>query len=199
MQKDALNIIVTGVGGQGQITLARVIAEAALIRGINAIVAETHGLSQRGGTVIVHVRLGNADAPLIPPGAAHTLLSMELIEAARYSYYLTEKSIAIVNDYLVPPPLPGIKIPSTEELISVIKERASSLILVPATHKALEIGDARVANMILLGAAIEAGAFKDYIDMSAAEKAIQNVLGKASRQNIAALHSGAELARKNLS
>ena len=196
MQKDALNIVVTGVGGQGQITLARVIAEAALIRGINAIVAETHGLSQRGGTVIVHVRLGNADAPLIPPGAAHVLLSMELIEAARYSHYLARDSIAVVNDYLVPPPLPGIKVPSTDELVSTIKERAGSLVIIPATQKALETGDVRVANMMLLGAAIEAGAFRDYIDMGSAEKAIQSVLGKAARQNIAALHNGAELARK---
>ncbi len=195
MARDVLNIVVTGVGGQGQITLARVIAEAALLNGVNAIVAETHGLSQRGGTVIVHVRLGNADAPLIPPGAADALLSMELIEAARYSYYLAEGSIAVVNDYLVPPPLPGVKIPEPSELVSMVKTRASKLVMVPATQEALERGDVRVANMILLGAAIEAGALGDYVDLEVAEKAIENVLGKAAKPNIAALHRGAELAR----
>jgi indolepyruvate ferredoxin oxidoreductase beta subunit len=195
MSSNTLNLVITGVGGQGQITLARVIAEAALIRGINAIVAETHGLSQRGGTVIVHVRLGEVEAPLIPPGTADAILAMELIEAARYAYYLRKGSIAVINDYLVPPPLPKIEVPSRDELLDTIRSYSDRIVLVPATHEALRVGDSRVANMILFGAAIKSNVFKDFIDFSSAEEAIKRVLGRAAKPNIEALHRGADLAK----
>jgi len=189
-----LNIVVTGVGGQGLITLSSIIARAALRRGVNALVAETHGLSQRGGTVIVHVRLGEVDAPLVPPGNADVLLAMELIEAARYLGYLRPGGTAVLNDYLVPPPLPGVEVPSPSRILGCIRSRAGKVVSVPATRRALELGDVRVANMVLLGAALAAGAFDEFVDAAAVEEAIRESWPKAAELNIVALRAGQELA-----
>ena len=189
-----LNVVVTGVGGQGLITLSTILAQAALLRGHNAIVAETHGLSQRGGTVIVHVRLGPAEAPLIPPGTGDVLLSMELIEAVRYANYLRSGGTAVVNDYITPPPLPKIEVPSRGELVEALKSRAGRLLLVPATRQALELGDARTANMILLGAALSRGFLEPYVDLDAVSEAVKARWPRAAERNLQALRLGAKLA-----
>jgi len=193
----ALNLVVTGVGGQGLITLSSIVARAALRRGVGALVAETHGLSQRGGTVIVHVRLGDVDAPLVPQGGADAILAMELIEAVRYLDYLRPGGTVILNDYLVPPPLPGIETPSASSLLDAVRRRAGRVVMVPATRKALELGDARVANMVLLGAALEAGIFNGFIDAAAVEDVIRESWPKAAEVNLAALRAGHALARSS--
>ena len=190
-----LNLVVTGVGGQGLITLSSILARAALRCGIDALVAETHGLSQRGGTVIVHVRLGDVDAPLVPPGRADAILAMELIEAVRYLDYLRPGGTVVLNNYLLPPPLPGVEVPPASKLLSAIRERAGRVVSVPATKKALELGDARVANMVLLGAALEAGVFNGFIDAATVEEAIRESWPKAAETNLAALHAGRTLVR----
>jgi len=189
-----LNIVVVGVGGQGLITLSTIIAQAALARGYNAIVAETHGLSQRGGTVIVHVRLGRAEAPLIPPGTGDVMIAMELIEAARYTSYLRAGAAVVANDYITPPPLPKIQIPSRQQLIEAIKTRTPNITLVQATSEALKLGDPRTANMILLGAALARGLLEPYVDMEAAKKAVAARWPRAAEANTRALEHGAKLA-----
>ena len=189
-----LNVIVTGVGGQGLITLSSILAQAALLRGHNAIVAETHGLSQRGGTVIVHVRLGPAEAPLIPPGTGDVLLAMELIEAVRYLNYLRSGGAVVVNDYITPPPLPKIEVPSRKELVAALRGRAGQLLLVPATRQALELGDPRTANMVLLGAALSKGLLEPYVDLDAVSEAVKARWPRAAERNLQALRLGAKLA-----
>ncbi|ABM81441.1 indolepyruvate oxidoreductase subunit beta [Hyperthermus butylicus] len=190
-----LNIVIVGVGGQGLLTLSTIIANAALSRGLPALVSETHGLSQRGGTVIVHVRLGEADAPLIPEGAGDVLLSMELIEAIRYLPYLSRNGVAVVNDYMIPPPLPKVEVPTRDEILDELRERSRKLIVVPATEIALKLGDVRVANMALLGAALEAGVFQGTIGFDDIEKAIRRAFPRAAEINIRALHEGAKAAK----
>ncbi|MET1128301.1 MAG: 2-oxoacid:acceptor oxidoreductase family protein [Thermoproteota archaeon] len=188
-----LNVLVTGVGGQGLLTLSSVLAEAALRRGLGVVVAETHGMSQRGGIVTVHVRLGRAEAPLIPSGAVDVLLGMELIEAARHAYTLSERSMAVVNDYVVPPPYPGVKVPSRDSLIAEISKKAAKFRVVPATAVAVNMGDARVANMVLLGAAAAAGAFSGFLDVKDLEAAIARVLSRAAGRNLEAFQIGTKL------
>jgi indolepyruvate ferredoxin oxidoreductase beta subunit len=191
----SLNLVVTGVGGQGLLTLSAIIANAALGRGHNAIVSETHGLSQRGGTVIVHVRIGDVDAPLLSEGMADAILSMEIIEAIRYLSFLKHSGTIVVNDYIIPPPLPGVTVPERDDMLRELKKRASKLIVVPATEIALKLGDVRVANMALLGAAIKHDVFKGFIDFDAAEEAIKAAFPRAAEINIKALHEGARQAR----
>jgi indolepyruvate ferredoxin oxidoreductase beta subunit len=191
--RQVLNVLVTGVGGQGLLTLSSVLAEAALRRGLEAVVAETHGMSQRGGIVTVHVRLGRAEAPLIPSGAVDVMLGMELIEAARHAHTLSERSVAVVNDYLVPPPYPGVKVPSRDSLIAEISKKAAKFHVVPATATAIQMGDARVANMVLLGAAAAAGAFSGFLDVEDLEAAIARVLSRTANKNLEAFRAGIKL------
>lgn len=187
----SLNLVVVGVGGQGLITLSTIIAEAAMRRGYGALVAETHGLSQRGGTVVVHVRLGEVDAPLIPEASADAMLAMELIEAARYRRYLRPGAVVVANDYVVPPPLPGVEAPSRDRLVEMLRERAGRVELVDATARALRLGDSRTANIVLLGKALASGVLAPYVDFEAAAEVIGERFPKARDVNLQALRMGA--------
>ncbi len=146
-----LNIVVVGVGGQGILSLSRMIGEAALAHGWDVRVAETHGLSQRGGSVIVHVRIGKeVVAPTISEGEADLMLALELIEAARYSYYLRHGSFAIVNDKAIKPSLPGTKVPRPEELKKAV-EGVAKVRYLSASEMAIALGNPVGANMVIFG------------------------------------------------
>ncbi len=190
----SVDIVLTGVGGQGIITMATLLANAALEAGKNAIVAETHGLSQRGGTVIVHVRLGDGiEAPLVPRGGADMLIALEPFEALRYIEYLKEGGTVIVNTYTIPPPLPGLTLPKTEEVVEAIRREVEAkggrVIAVNATEKAIKIGDARVANTYLIGLALGTGVFGDILRREDVEKAVRSI-GKLVDKNLEALLMG---------
>ena len=145
------NIVFVGVGGQGIITLAKLIASALTKSGVNALIAETHGLSQRGGSVIVHMRVGDANAPLVPLEGADLLVGLEMIEAVRYLSYLKRDGVKVVNDYIIRPAVPNVKVPDRKELIDKLESIGEKLYLLPATEKALEIGDALYTNIVILG------------------------------------------------
>lgn len=146
-----LNIVVVGVGGQGILSLSRMIGEAALAHGWDVRVAETHGLSQRGGSVIVHVRVGReVVAPTISEGEADLMLALELIEAARYAHYLRQGSFAVVNDKVIRPSLPGTKVPKLEDLKKTI-EGVAEVRYISASKTAIEMGNPVGANMVVFG------------------------------------------------
>ena len=168
-----LNVVLAGVGGQGLITLADLIARSVKRAGKDVVVAETHGLSQRGGSVVVHVRIGGR-APLIPQGRGDLMLAMELIEAARYSKFLRPGAKVVVNDYLVPPSVPGAEVPKREELLKFLNDNFE-VELVEATKKALELGDVRVANVILLGKAVKSGAFEGFFTLEDVEETVKEL------------------------
>ncbi|UXD21249.1 indolepyruvate oxidoreductase [Ignicoccus pacificus DSM 13166] len=182
-----LNVVISGVGGQGLITLANIIAKASLKAGTPVVVAETHGLSQRGGTVIVHVRLGEVSAPLIPKGEGDLMLSMELIEALRYSDYLRGGATAIVNDYLLPPSLPDVQVPTRDEILKAMN--GIKVVTVNATQRALELGNARVANIVLLGRALKEGVFEGFFGKEEVEEVLKEMWPKAYELNLKALNS----------
>ena len=149
-----LNIIVVGVGGQGILSLARVIGEAVLgSSDFNVSIAETHGLSQRGGSVITHVRIGKGVfAPTIAEGDADIMLALELIEASRYAPHLRYKeSIAVIDDRLIRPSIPKVRLPNGDELIKHIQERAYKVFIIKGFKEALKRGSPLSANMALFG------------------------------------------------
>ncbi|MEM0066357.1 MAG: indolepyruvate oxidoreductase subunit beta [Sulfolobales archaeon] len=149
-----LNIIVTGVGGQGQLFLSRLIAETFLRLGTPSLIAETHGMSQRGGSVIVHVRVGNTvKAPLIPRGEADIMLGLELIEAARYVDYLRVNGVAIVNEKLIVPAGQSLKL-KKEEVLGFLSEKPIKLILVRSSQRAASLGVPLSANVHMFGALV---------------------------------------------
>ena len=99
-----MDILITGVGGQGVILASDVICETALGAGFDVKKTDTLGMAQRGGSVTSHVRLGSKVwSPIIRDGDVDLMLSFEKLEAARWGHYLHEGSVAIVNDYMQPP------------------------------------------------------------------------------------------------
>ncbi|MCX8172289.1 MAG: 2-oxoacid:acceptor oxidoreductase family protein, partial [Archaeoglobaceae archaeon] len=99
-----LNILVVGVGGQGALTTAHLIAHSAMRAGLNVLVAETHGMAQRGGSVEVHVRIGEVSSPLIPELGADVVLALEPSEALRYAKYIKSDTKIILNSRKIIPP-----------------------------------------------------------------------------------------------
>jgi indolepyruvate ferredoxin oxidoreductase beta subunit len=145
------DIILAGVGGQGIISIAYVIASAALEEGLEVKQAEVHGMSQRGGAVQSHLRLSSARiwSDLIPLGEADLVLSVEPLEALRYIDYLRPDGMVITSRV----PFPNIKdYPDVEKLLKKIGEIPRHLIIDSETL-AKEAGSSRTQNMVLLGAA----------------------------------------------
>ncbi len=152
---EELNVVIVGVGGQGQLFLSRLIAEVFAKQGIGSLVAETHGMSQRGGSVIVHTRVGSrVKAPLIPMGEAHVMLGMELIESARYLDYLRVGGVALINDKLIRPAGQIVKL-GEEDLVGYIRSRTPYLVLLSSSKEAVKLGVPLSANVHIFGAFVE--------------------------------------------
>jgi len=97
------NIVISGTGGQGLITLLQILAEAALLEGYDVKTSELHGLSQRGGSVEAYVRFGEKIySPLVSSGKADLILGLELLEGLRTIRYANPKTIFLVNKYVFP-------------------------------------------------------------------------------------------------
>ena len=118
MKKKNFNIIISGVGGQGLITITKILAKAALIDGFDVKTSELHGLSQRGGSVETAIRFGHKiDSPLIRQGGADLIISLELQEALRACYYASKdsKTMFLINDFVKP--IPGTKKPDKSQVL----------------------------------------------------------------------------------
>ena len=145
------DIILAGVGGQGILSIAFVIDNAALKEGLSFKQAEVHGMAQRGGAVQSHLRLSSDPifSDLVPQGEADIILSVEPMETLRYLDYLAPEGIIIASS------TPFVNIPNypeLDELLSKIKTVERS-VLVNSEALAKEAGFARAQNMVMLGAA----------------------------------------------
>ena len=145
------NIILSGVGGQGILTIAAVIDIAALSQNLFIKQSEVHGMSQRGGAVQSHVRISDQEifSDLIPLGKADVILSVEPMELLRYIPYLRKKGWLITDSSTFENIL---DYPDKHDLFKQIKTH-NNHIIINAKAKAKELGNSKVANMILLGAA----------------------------------------------
>ncbi len=153
MQK--IDILITGVGGQGIILASDVLAKTGMLAGYDVKKTDSMGMAQRGGSVISHVRFGtDVHSPLITPGDADFLLGMEMLEAARFAFFLKPGGTAVINDYKNPPlsVVGGTeKYPASEQILSIIRERARNLILTDGLEKARSLGNEKTVNIYLLG------------------------------------------------
>lgn len=147
------NLIITGVGGQGIITLIQVIDEAAFVNGYNVRSSELHGLSQRGGSVEAHIRFGDkVYSPMVSNGKADLIMALEALEGLRESVKAGKQTKILVNDYL----LPFINSLAKEEITKQLRGVGQSLYLVPATATCQDkLQSEIVCTMYLLGYAVD--------------------------------------------
>ncbi len=144
-----IRMVLAGLGGQGVIFLTRLLARAALSLGLPVMVSETHGMSQRGGSVLSHFRIGEGQAPLIRRGSADMVLALELNEAVRNAPFLRPGGRLLVNSE---EPLP-------EALLEPLDALGITVQLAQADRLAQQLGSAGVANVIMAGYAAATPAF----------------------------------------
>jgi len=146
------NVLIAGVGGQGVILSSEILALAALADGRDVKQGEFHGVAQRGGAVFSHVRFGDqVHSPMVPRGQVDFLLALERLEALRYAHFVKPGGTVIVNDHKVEPARMADIRPYPDEGIDFLGQKGFNVVVVPATTKAIEIGNYRAANVILLG------------------------------------------------
>ena len=155
----AKNIIICGVGGQGTVLAAKVLSQAAIANGERVLSAETIGMAQRGGSVVSHVRIGDAFSPLVPQGQADVLIAFEAAEAVRNIAYLKQGGTVIVNKKVVQPVTASLsgKAFDEKEMIAYLEKVAAKVVAVDTDEACRELGSSKVVNMVLLGAASRAG------------------------------------------
>jgi len=158
---EQFNILIVGTGGQGLITLLQILAEAALLEGKDLKTSELHGLSQRGGSVEVHVRFGKKIySPLVSQGKADLILGLEIQECLKAYYFANPKTTFLINKYLIPI---HFKNPPTEnKTLNILKKFSKKIILIKAADICQkEFGTNVTAGIYLLSLA----SFKNLIPL----------------------------------
>jgi len=200
------DIMFAGVGGQGIVMLSNIIGAACAGAGLNAITGELHGLSQRSGTVFIHMRVGgNNISPLIPYGGADAIVALEAMEALRYIEYLKDDGIVIMNSNVVHPPI---------EVGSLSKEKSKDFVAFEAIKKNIEVitknvavldalslateaGNPRTENVVFIGALSALAAFP--VDAKVLKESVaETVPKKALEANLAAFDLGHKAAFESL-
>lgn len=187
------NCLLCGVGGQGTVLAAKILAEAAINKGEEVKTTETIGMAQRGGSVVSHVRIGqDIHSPLIPERSADVIIGFEPAEVVRNLNYLSKDGIIVVNSKAVKPvtaSLTGSSYNGTE-MIDYLKEKYEHVLIVDTDAIIKKCGTEKVVNIALLGAAVEKGALGITLeDIMAAMKA--RMKDKIYEMNEEALLSGA--------
>jgi indolepyruvate ferredoxin oxidoreductase beta subunit len=163
MKNDPFNLIVCGVGGQGNVVASQLIGGILVEKGYKVTIGETYGASQRGGSVMSHVRISSTRqlGPLMPPGAADLVMALEPTEAARVlARYGNPGTVSVVNSRPVHPVdviCGEVSYPPLERLFDKIRALSKASYIVDATDSALDLGSPVLANIILIGAAAGAG------------------------------------------
>lgn len=183
------NVFICGVGGQGILLASEILSEAALARGLDVKKSEVHGMAQRGGAVVSHVRFGReVHSPVIADGEADLLVSFEKMEALRWLHALREGGKLVVNNQeIVPSGLDAYPQGIDEDL----RRRVPDLLAVDALRLAREAGTVRAVNTVMLGA------FSNFLEFSEADwrKAIEGrVPPKTVDVNLKAFELGREAA-----
>lgn len=192
---NSLNIFFAGVGGQGIITGASIIARTAVDAGINAVMSEVHGMAQRGGSVVCELRLGDVHSPMIPHGEADMIVAFEPVEAMRSLARANKGTVIIMETRPIIPvtvSLGGTPYPPVDEIVAYLRSQVARVYTVPAVAMAEKAGLPQAANVVLLGAAMGTGIMP--LEMDAIRETLARSLPeKALEVNLKALQEGFDL------
>lgn len=159
-----INIMLTGVGGQGTVLASKVLAQAAQDKGWHVRTAETIGMAQRGGSVVSHVRIGNwgeeVHSPLIPKGTADMIIAFEPAEGARVLPYLSSRGMLVSATTAIPAvssalgsnPYRGAQV--IKQLAAAFADAPERLVIVPDAAILKRVGDRKALNTVLLASAL---------------------------------------------
>ncbi len=150
-----LDLVFTGVGGQGVVVLSDIYCEAAMLDGFDVAKAEIHGMAQRGGSIVAYARIGDkVESPLIETGKADAIIGFEILETARSLPMLKPNGTVVVNTKYIPPSsfAKGVKPKSHPELLQLIKSKVQTVYEVDGSGIAKKVGNNLVVNTVLLGA-----------------------------------------------
>jgi len=162
-EKDPLNVIVTGVGGQGNVLVSQFMGRALVRAGYHVTIGETYGASQRGGAVMSHIRISRQAqyGPLIPSGQANVILGLEPVETLRVLAQYGNPGVTVITNsrpvYPLAVAIGAARYPSVEEIMSALEALSASAWLINATDIAVELGAPILANIIMVGALVGAG------------------------------------------
>ena len=160
---DLLNVIVTGVGGQGNVLISQLMGNALVRAGYHVTIGETYGASQRGGAVMSHLRISRQAqyGPLIPHSQADVILGLEPLETLRVLGQYGNPGVTVVTNsrpvYPLAVAVGAAHYHSVEEIVKALEELSSRAWLINATDIALDLGASILANIVMAGALVGAG------------------------------------------
>lgn len=190
------DIVIAGVGGQGIVLASKLVARTALSRGLFVRTSETIGMAQRGGSVVSHIRVGDAvHSPLVVPGTADTLVGFEPGEAVRALPYLRPGGTVVVSARAVPPVTAALTRSRYDgaEMLEYLQRCRPHTVVVDGDAVCARVGSPRVLNTALLGAAAAVGALSFTVEEI--EETIRTTLPeKFVQMNVDALRAGAQQA-----
>ena len=173
------NIMIVGVGGQGTLLTSRIIGKVALEAGHDVKISEVHGMAQRGGSVVTFVRYGEkVSEPVVEEGQADVIIAFERLEALRYAHFLKKDGVLVVNDCRIDPMTVVIGAKEYPEgILEGLKEK-HTLYSIDGQKIALELGNSKVLNSVVLGFAapfigFEKGAWLTVVENTVPPKTIE--------------------------
>ncbi|MHB8070968.1 MAG: indolepyruvate oxidoreductase subunit beta [Candidatus Cryosericum sp.] len=194
-----LNVFFAGVGGQGIITGATIIARAAISAGQSAVMSEVHGMAQRGGSVVCELRLGEVLSPMIPEGKVDLVIGFEPVETVRALSKANRRTVVVTEVRPIVPvsvSMGGTPYPPVEDLLGYLRSQVARVYAVPATALAEEMGLPQAANVVLLGAVMGTGVIP--LDLAVIRAALAAAVPpKALDVNLKALEAGFESVRSS--
>lgn len=191
----SFDVVIVGIGGQGTILASDIIGISAMKTGYPVRASETHGMAQRGGSVENHIRINCELGPRIGDGEADLMIAMEPVEALRYSRYLSEKSVLLLNTHPIPPPgrIVGRDYPEVRVIEESLKKITAKVISENFTEVAKSAGGIFTLNMVMLGASTP---FLP-LDVSVIEETIRELVpGETIERNLSSFRKGRETVEK---
>lgn len=189
------NLIITGVGGQGNVLSSQLIGQAFVSKGYFVTIGETYGASQRGGPVMSHIRISRKKqpSPLVPRGKADVVVALEPVEALRVlTVYGNPETVVIANTrpiYPIDVISGNAEYPEIEKIQELLKSLSEKVYSIPATEKAIKIGSPILGNMIMLGALLGLNLLPLSVE-EFRQTLARNFNGKRLETNLQALEEG---------
>jgi len=183
------SIMIVGVGGQGTLLTSKILGHVAVSSGLDAKVSEVHGMSQRGGSVVTYVRMGeHIHSPLIEKGQADILLCFEQLEALRWIDYAKKDAQILINSQKIDP-MPVIlgvaKYP--DDITTKIQKEFANVSIIPALQLAKECGSMKAVNVVMIGVMAQKSSFPKEVWLEAIR---ENVKPQFIQMNMCAFEAG---------